>query len=134
VQIGRIYTPECDADLGDTRCKVVMTPYTKTGTVGAVTSNKVFVIAGTAAGQAANYYDYGKITFSGGANAGITMQIESYVNTTNLVTLYEPMPFTVATSDAFTAYAGCGIVAESDPVAELEETELKFKPIREALA
>ena len=33
-----------------------------------------------------------------------------------------------------TAYAGCGIVAESDPVAELEETELKFKPIREALA
>jgi menaquinone-specific isochorismate synthase len=33
-----------------------------------------------------------------------------------------------------TAYAGCGIVAESDVVAELEETELKFKPIREALA
>lgn len=33
-----------------------------------------------------------------------------------------------------TAYAGCGIVAESEPVAELEETELKFKPIREALA
>lgn len=33
-----------------------------------------------------------------------------------------------------TAYAGCGIVGESEPVAELEETELKFKPIREALA
>ena len=33
-----------------------------------------------------------------------------------------------------TAYAGCGIVAESEPLAELEETELKFKPIREALA
>ena len=33
-----------------------------------------------------------------------------------------------------TAYAGCGIVAESEPDAELAETELKFKPIREALS
>lgn len=33
-----------------------------------------------------------------------------------------------------TAYAGCGIVAESEPEAELAETELKFKPIRDALA
>ena len=36
--------------------------------------------------------------------------------------------------DEITAYAGCGIVAESDPESELEETELKFRPIREALA
>lgn len=33
-----------------------------------------------------------------------------------------------------TAYAGCGIVAGSEPQAELDETELKFKPIREALS
>lgn len=33
-----------------------------------------------------------------------------------------------------TAFAGCGIVAESEPQAELDETELKFKPIREAIA
>ena len=32
------------------------------------------------------------------------------------------------------AFAGCGIVAESEPDAELAETELKFRPIREALA
>ncbi len=32
------------------------------------------------------------------------------------------------------AFAGCGIVGASDPEAELAETELKFKPIREALA
>ena len=31
------------------------------------------------------------------------------------------------------AFAGCGIVAESDPDAELAETELKFQPIRLAL-
>lgn len=33
-----------------------------------------------------------------------------------------------------TAFAGCGIVAESEPEAELAETELKFAPIRQALA
>ncbi|MFM6971809.1 MAG: isochorismate synthase MenF [Rhodoluna sp.] len=32
------------------------------------------------------------------------------------------------------AFAGCGIVAGSEPEAELAETELKFRPIREALA
>jgi menaquinone-specific isochorismate synthase len=32
------------------------------------------------------------------------------------------------------AFAGCGIVAESEPEAELTETELKFRPIREALS
>jgi menaquinone-specific isochorismate synthase len=31
------------------------------------------------------------------------------------------------------AFAGCGIVAESDPEAELSETELKFRPIKESL-
>ena len=33
-----------------------------------------------------------------------------------------------------TAYAGCGLVAESDAVEELAETELKFAPIRGALS
>jgi menaquinone-specific isochorismate synthase len=33
-----------------------------------------------------------------------------------------------------TAFAGCGLVAESDPQDELAETELKFTPIRGALS
>jgi menaquinone-specific isochorismate synthase len=33
-----------------------------------------------------------------------------------------------------TAFAGCGIVAGSEPEAELAETNLKFSPIREALS
>jgi menaquinone-specific isochorismate synthase len=32
------------------------------------------------------------------------------------------------------AIAGCGIVAESDPEAELQETELKFKAVRYAFS
>jgi menaquinone-specific isochorismate synthase len=36
--------------------------------------------------------------------------------------------------NVLTAYAGCGLVAESDPVSELAETELKFAPIRSVLS
>jgi uncharacterized phage protein (TIGR02218 family) len=107
VPIGRIYTPECDATLGDARCKIDMTPFTKDGTIGTVTSNKIFVIAGDAAGQIDDYYSYGKIVFTSGLNDGITMAVEDYVASTNLLTLYEPMPYTVSPGDGFTLYAGC---------------------------
>ena len=36
--------------------------------------------------------------------------------------------------DTITAYAGCGVVAESVPAQELAETNLKFRPMREALS
>ena len=38
-----------------------------------------------------------------------------------------------AAGEVIRAFAGCGIVAGSEPEAELAETELKFSPIREAL-
>ncbi|MFM7013652.1 MAG: isochorismate synthase MenF [Actinomycetota bacterium] len=36
--------------------------------------------------------------------------------------------------EKLTAFAGCGLVSESEPIAELAETELKFAPIRNALS
>ena len=36
--------------------------------------------------------------------------------------------------NVLTAFAGCGLVADSEPSAELEETELKFAPVRSALS
>lgn len=38
------------------------------------------------------------------------------------------------TGNTIRAFAGCGIVAESDPDAEASETDLKFQPITQALA
>ncbi len=40
----------------------------------------------------------------------------------------------IAEDGSVTAWAGAGIVADSDPEKELAETELKFRPIRDALA
>ena len=38
------------------------------------------------------------------------------------------------TDGGIVAHAGAGIIADSDPESEYAETELKFRPIREALA
>jgi menaquinone-specific isochorismate synthase len=40
----------------------------------------------------------------------------------------------IAEDGSVTAWAGAGIVADSDPEKELAETELKFRPMRDALA
>ena len=37
-------------------------------------------------------------------------------------------------SNKITAFAGCGLVLDSDPESELAETELKFAPVRKALS
>ena len=40
----------------------------------------------------------------------------------------------VAANGTIRAFAGAGIVEGSDPAAELRETEIKFRPIRDAFA
>lgn len=106
-RIGRIYTPECDATLGDARCGVALAGYTHSGAVAVVTSNKIFTITGAASGKIYAYYSYGKITFTSGLNNGLSMQVELYSVPTETMVLFEPMPFTVAAGDTFTAIAGC---------------------------
>lgn len=77
VPIGNIYTPECRTDLGSSLCKVATssTTYTRAGTISAVTSNKVFTVAGSASGQAADFYNYGTVRFNAGANNGVLLQV-----------------------------------------------------------
>ena len=104
-QIGRIYTPECDATLGDARCGVAIATYTKTGAVAVATSRRVFTVSGNAAGQAAGYFDYGKVRFINGDCAGLYMQVESYAS--NVITLLEPMPYDFAVGNTVWVYGGC---------------------------
>lgn len=104
--IGRIYTPECSASLGDSRCGVSMAGYTHTGVVNVVTNDRIFSVSGDASGRADGYFNYGKMTFSSGLNSGITMQIQaSYAS--SMVYLLEHLPYSPANGDAFTASAGC---------------------------
>jgi len=101
--LGELFSPACRAHLGDARCKVNMAAYTFTGSINSVASKIVF--KDNARTEAAGYFDYGSITFTSGANDGISMEIKSFFDKT--ITLVMPMPFVVSAGDAYSITAGC---------------------------
>lgn len=112
---GRLYGILCDAVFADSlaanRCKLVAATYTKTGTLTGVTSNRVFT--DSARSEPAGYYDFGKITFTGGLNAGLAMEIKTYTQIGGgspsqfQFALQMAMPYTVAVGDTYSVLAGC---------------------------
>ena len=112
-QIGEIYMSECPATIGDARCKLDLAPLTHAGVVSYVwtgaTGRRTFRFTGAAAGKANNYYTAGNMTWSTGANAGLTMAIEYSRNVAGVdsIVLLDPMPYAIALGDTFTAHRGC---------------------------
>jgi hypothetical protein len=56
-------------------------------------------------GSGSGYFDNGVMTFTSGANAGISMEVQSYVP--GQWTLLLPLPYTAAIGDEYTMHAGC---------------------------
>jgi uncharacterized phage protein (TIGR02218 family) len=103
--IGRSFSPLCDADLGDTRCTVDLTPLTQTGSANVVTDAREFTPAAGLSPAGSGYFTDGILTFTSGANNGAAMEIANWDGTT--ITLFESMPFPVAHGDTFTIEPGC---------------------------
>ncbi len=110
--IGRLYMPACDADLGDSRCGVDLNGspgLTVTGTVTSVSSKRVFTDSGRA--EASGYFDGGKITWLTGNNAGLSMEVKTYMlggsPDLSTIALQLPMPFTIQAGDTYSMHAGC---------------------------
>lgn len=102
-QIGRLYKLDCDASLGDACCKKDLGPLTVTGTISAVTGNRI--ITDAARTEAADWFTAGKLTFTSGLNDGLSMEVKASV--VGSITLHQPMPFAIAAGDTYTVYAGC---------------------------
>lgn len=102
-QIVELFSPACRADLGDSRCKVDLTPFTVTGTVTSLTDNRRF--ADSARTEADGYFTFGKITFTTGENANLGMEVKAY--TVGNLELALPMPRPLAVGDAYTLVVGC---------------------------
>lgn len=106
--VGRFYTAECNAQLGDARCGVNLATFTKTGTVTSVTSNQVFAASALPdVDTSDDWFNYGLITFTSGLNNGIEREVKDYVDATGTLTTFQPFPYDIATSDTFSVYAGC---------------------------
>lgn len=107
--IGEVYTRNCRAQLGDARCGVNLAPYTVTGTVTAVEAAHAF--SDSSKTQAADYFASGVVTFTSGANAGLSMEVREFSN--GRFGLFLPMPYALVVGTTFTAVAGCDKRIES---------------------
>jgi uncharacterized phage protein (TIGR02218 family) len=117
---------ECDANLGDSRCKIDLAPWTVTGSVAHVDTNKVITDASRT--EPTDWFTGGLLTFTSGLNNGRSMEVKSYTKITGggLFELFEQMPAPIyaadtpippapgpsgtpssSTPDTFSVYAGC---------------------------
>ena len=101
--IGEVYTNHCRAKLGDARCGKNLAAFTVSGTVTAVEQTYAFSDSGRA--EANSYLSYGVVTFTSGANAGLSMEVKDFG--TGRFALFLPMPNAIAVGDSYTAIAGC---------------------------
>ncbi|GGH62117.1 phage protein [Comamonas phosphati] len=102
--VGEVSTKTCRNRLGDGRCRVDLAPWTHAGAITAVADKRTFTAAGLA--QAADYFGEGVITFTSGANKGLSQKVRTHA-AGGVITLVLPMVMTVAVGDQFTAVAGC---------------------------
>ena len=101
--IGDVYTSGCRAKLGDARCGINMTGYTVTGAVTAVEATYAFTDSSKV--QPNGYFSDGMITFTSGANIGLSMEVRDF--TSGRFGLFLPMPNAITVGDTYTAIAGC---------------------------
>jgi len=105
---GRIYGHGCDANFGDGRCGMDLASYTESASVAVVHGAGRIEAAGLD-DFASGYFRYGLATFSTGANAGASMDIESHAREAGVTTLvfWLPLPIAPVPGDLFTISRGC---------------------------
>lgn len=102
--IGRVYTPACDAALGDARCGIALGTHTVTGGVTTATSARVFT--DTARTEANNHFAGGLLTWTSGDNNTYRMEVKSSTSA-GVITLQQGMPNDISIGDTYSLSAGC---------------------------
>jgi uncharacterized phage protein (TIGR02218 family) len=107
---GRLYTAKCNADLGDRRCRVDLTSpmFRGEGIVSAIIGTSM-LIAGGLDGFTADWFSAGRLSWSSGANAGLSIEVKQHrVEQGHAVlSLWQAMAEPMAIGDAFVVTAGC---------------------------
>ncbi len=107
--IGEKTSATCRATLGDARCGVDLLSLTVTGTVVAIDVDGVTISDATRTEDAHQsgtaYFAGGVLTWTSGANEGMSMEIRDA--STGKLVLGKPMPYAVAAGDKYELTSGC---------------------------
>ncbi len=108
-QQGHLVSKTCRYQLGDDRCTVTLASFTNAGAVTDVTTaglnNRDHFF--TDLNEVDDFYEFGEIVWTSGANNGIRSEIKEYKQTSGEITFYLRTPFEISVTDAFSAIAGC---------------------------
>ena len=108
--VGRTYSRTCDAVLGDGRCRADVSggAFNGAGAVASVSQGRRLVVSGIDA-FAASWFTGGLLTWTDGANAGLTARIATHQSGSAgaVLVLAETPVESVQPADAFTVLAGC---------------------------
>ncbi len=96
-----VYQPTCLHTLYDSGCTLVKNAFGTSGTAGAGSTASAINWSGANAN-----FQQGSITFTSGANAGVTATVGSVAPGSSLKLLY-PLESAPAAGDGFTVYYGC---------------------------
>ena len=107
---GRLYTANCNADLGDGRCRVDLVDSARcgSGTVDALLGTSIFVASGLAS-FGDGFFSAGRLSWTGGANAGSDIEVKQHRADHGevILSLWQAMPEPIVDGDTFTVTAGC---------------------------
>ncbi len=107
---GRIFAGSCDADLGDTRCKIDLDDpaYRGEGEIASVQGASLFVASGLDEFEN-DWFTRGKLVWSSGANEGLAVEIKAHRNEEDVTTLslWQTPPNAMTAGDTFSVTAGC---------------------------
>jgi uncharacterized phage protein (TIGR02218 family) len=114
---GRVYARRCDAALGDRRCGVDLDnpAFHAVVTIAEATGLRAVTVDGLD-GFAPGWMRHGRLTFTSGANADLSVQIDDHgVDDTGLVhlTFWTDMPHLPAPGDGCRVDAGCAKTFEA---------------------
>lgn len=118
---GRSYSSTCDYALGDKNCRkdisasivydaTIQTIFTRTnGTINRsiFEANTNGVSSGDPLSVSDGFYDFGKIRWTTGLNAGFVSETKTYAATNNTFEIQLATPFDIAVNDEFILEVGC---------------------------
>lgn len=110
--IGELYTPDCRADLGDSRCTVDLASFRVTTSVASLADHSFTVdLDGTpyqaVPADGSPWFAGGAVLWMSGANTGVRAEIKDWLPASATVTLFLPPTFPVQVGDTLILEAGC---------------------------